>query len=245
MLQTDAFLLQAPNADQSRVLPPLERFQGSLAQRVYGALKDAILTLALGPGEMLRKPEICAGLGISRSPVAEAVARLATEGLIDVVPQAGSFVARFSMEEIREGAFLREALEVATVAHVAPAIGEETLVLLRRNLRMQEVLVADGDIAGFYEQDAQMHAIILGASGFRRRAAMSETAWVHVNRARRLVLPRPGRVAETLAEHRAILAALEARDGPRAAEAMRAHLARLVPNLEPLTQTHPGLFARP
>ena len=245
MLQTDAFLLQAPNIDQARALPPLERFQGSLAQRVYGALKDAILTLALRPGEMLRKPEICAGLGISRSPVAEAVARLAAEGLIDVVPQAGSFVARFSMEEIREGAFLREALEVATVAHVAPAIGEETLVLLRRNLRMQEVLVADGDIAGFYEQDAQMHAIILGASGFRRLAAMSETAWVHVNRARRLVLPRPGRVVETLAEHRAILAALEARDGPRAAEAMRAHLARLVPNLEPLTQTHPGLFARP
>ena len=62
MLQTDPFLLQAPNADQSRVLPPLERFQGSLAQRVYGALKDAILTLALRPGEMLRKPEICAGL---------------------------------------------------------------------------------------------------------------------------------------------------------------------------------------
>ena len=245
MLQTDTFLLQAPNADQSRVLPPLDHYQGSLAQRVYGALKDAILTLALRPGEMLRKPEICAGLGISRSPVAEAVARLATEGLIDVVPQAGSFVARFSMEEIREGAFLREALEVATVAHVAPAIGEDTLVLLRRNLRLQEVLVADGDIAGFYELDAQMHAIILGASGFRRLAAMSETAWVHVNRARRLVLPRPGRVAETLAEHRAILAALEARDGPRAAEAMRAHLARLVPNLEPLTQTHPGLFARP
>ncbi|MGA0714272.1 MAG: GntR family transcriptional regulator [Gemmobacter sp.] len=245
MLQTDPFLLQAPNADQSRVLPPLERFQGSLAQRVYGALKDAILTLALRPGEMLRKPEICAGLGISRSPVAEAVARLAAEGLVDVVPQAGSFVARFSMEEIREGAFLREALEVATIAHLAPAIAEETLVLLRRNLRLQEVLVADGDIAGFYEQDAQMHAMILAASGFRRIAALSETAWVHVNRARRLVLPRPGRVAAPRGAPRAILAALAARAGARAAAALRAHLGRRVPILEPLTETHPGLFARP
>lgn len=245
MLQTDPFLLQAPNVDQARVLAPLERYHGSLAQRVYGALKDAILTLALRPGEMLRKPEICAGLGISRSPVAEAVARLAAEGLIDVVPQAGSYVARFSMDEIREGAFLREALEGATVAHVAPMISEETLIVLRRNLRLQEALVADGDIEGFYQQDAQMHAVILGASGFRRIAAMSETAWVHVNRARRLVLPRPGRVAETLAEHRQILTALEARDAAAAAEAMRHHLSRLVPLLVPLAETYPELFVRP
>ena len=69
-------------------------------------MKDAILSLAYQPGQIMRKGEICEQLDISRSPVSEAVTRLAAEGLVDVIPQAGTFVTRFSMAEIREGAFL-------------------------------------------------------------------------------------------------------------------------------------------
>mgnify|MGYP002662527171 CR=1 FL=1 len=94
-------------------LRPLAQFSGPPGARVYQTLRQAILSVSYRPGEILRKPEICEVLGVSRSPVADAVARLAAEGLVDVVPQAGTFVARFSMEEIREGAFLREAAELA------------------------------------------------------------------------------------------------------------------------------------
>lgn len=222
--------------------PALEEFSGSLAQRVYLALKEAILTLAYRPGEAMRKPEICAALGVSRSPVAEAVARLAAEGLVEVVPQSGTFVARFSMEEIREGAFLREALELAAVERVAPGITDDQLVQLRRNLRVQEAHVGDGDFAGFYQTDSQMHELILSFTGFRRLPALSDSAWVHVNRARRLTLPEPGRVQQTLAEHQAIVAALEARDPEAARAATRHHLRQLVAFLEPLLTTRPELF---
>ena len=126
------------------------------------------MALRLKPGEILRKPEICDELGVSRSPVSEAMARLAGEGLVDIVPQAGSFVSRFSMAELREGAFLREAIELHAVAYVAETIDEDTLKLLRRNLRIQEALVEDGDFAGFYAQDAELHGAILAATGFRR-----------------------------------------------------------------------------
>lgn len=223
-------------------LKPLDAYSGSLAQRVYLTLKDAILSLGYAPGEALKKPEICAALGVSRSPVSEAVARLAAEGLVDVIPQSGTFVARFSMEEIREGAFLREALELAAVERVADTITEEQLVLLRRNLRLQEVLVADGDFAGFYRTDSEMHELILGFTGFRRLATLAGTAWVHVNRARQLILPEPGRVQNTLAEHHAILAALEAHDAPAAREATRQHLGQLLTILEPLMVARPELF---
>jgi GntR family transcriptional regulator, rspAB operon transcriptional repressor len=145
---------------------------------------------------------------VSRSPVAEAVARLAAEGLVQVVPQSGTFVARFSMDEIREGAFLREALELAAVERVAERITEDQLVLLRRNLRLQEVLVEDRDFPGFYQTDSQMHELVLSFTGLRRLAGLSETAWVHVNRARQLILPEPGRVQATLTEHQAIVSAL-------------------------------------
>lgn len=223
-------------------LAPLGQFSGSLGQRVYQTLREAILSLAYRPGEILRKPEICEALGVSRSPVSDAVARLAAEGLVDVVPQAGTFVARFSMAEIREGAFLREAIEVAAVERVAEMVSDEQLVQLRRNITVQAALVADGDIAGFYKLDAEMHELILSFTGFRRLSQVSETAWLHVNRARQLILPVPGRVTATLAEHRAILAALEARDAALARQATQFHLRQLLTYLEPLERDRPDLF---
>lgn len=235
---------ELPPQDQSAEsrLLPLDRFQGSLGQRVYQCLRTAILALTYRPGEILRKPEICAALGVSRSPVSDAVARLAAEGLVEVVPQAGTFVARFSMEEIREGAFIREAIEVAAAERVAETVTDAQLVLLRRNLVVQAALLADGDISGFYKTDAEMHELILGFTGFRRLAQVSDTAWLNVNRARRLILPVPGRVAQTLDEHRAILSALEARDPAAARAAVQGHLRQLLHYLEPLERERPELF---
>ena len=242
MLQREDGPPQVPERPGGR-LSPLEAFPGSLANRTYLSLREAILNLSYRPGEALRKGEICEVLGVSRSPVAEAITRLAGEGLVDVVPQAGTYVARFSMDEIREGAFLREAIELAAVEALAVRITDEQLVQLRRNLRVQEALVADGDFAGFYKLDGEMHGMVLAFTGFRKLGQVADTAWVHVNRARQLILPMPGRVAETLEEHKAILAALEARDAEAARRAMRRHLGRLVTFLEPLEKSHPELFA--
>jgi DNA-binding GntR family transcriptional regulator len=240
MLQPSAPPPQAVSGPAA--LLPLDRFAGTLGQRVYQALRQAILSVAFRPGESLRKPEICAALGVSRSPVADAVARLAVEGLVRVVPQAGTFVARFSMADIREGAFLREAIELAAAERVAPAITEDQLVLLRRSLTVQAALLAEGDTAGFYAQDAAMHEQMLSFTGFRRLAQVSDTAWLHVNRARQLILPVPGRIEATLAEHRAIVAAFEARDPSAARDALRLHLSQLMRYLEPLERERPELF---
>lgn len=241
MLQPHLAPSQDPNAQNQRLLP-LDQFSGSLGQRVYQSLHSAIMSLTYRPGEILRKPDICDQLAVSRSPVSDAVARLASEGLVDVVPQAGTYVAKFSMAEIREGAFLREAIEVAAAEQVASGISDEQVLLLQRNLRLQEVLIADGDIAGFYKADGEMHSLILSFTGYRKLAVVSETAWAHVNRARRLILPVPGRVAATLNEHRAIVGAFEARDPVAARFAIRLHLRQLVTYLEPLERSHPDLF---
>ncbi len=223
-------------------LRPLTGFSGSLGQRVYQTLRQAILALEYRPGEILRKPEICEALGVSRSPVADAVARLQTEGLVDVVPQAGTFVARFSMQEIREGAFLREAIELAAIERVAGIVTNDQILQLRRNLTVQAALVADGDIPGFYAMDAAMHELLLSFTGFPRLAQVSETAWAHVNRARQLILPVPGRVQATLAEHQTILSAVEARNPAAARAAVRSHLHQLITYLEPLERDRPDLF---
>lgn len=213
-----------------------------MALRTYRSLRSAILDLTYRPGEAMRKSEICAALGVSRSPVSEAIARLAAEGLVRVVPQAGTFVSLFSMAEIREGAFLREAIESSAAELVAERITDDQLSALRRNLKLQETIVAEGDHAGFYRLDREFHALILSATGFPRLQQVSETAWLHVDRARQQVAPIPGRLAETLVEHWAVHAALAARDPVAARDAMRHHLRQLLAYLEPLEQERPELF---
>ncbi|WP_421852939.1 GntR family transcriptional regulator [Oricola sp.] len=217
-------------------------FPGPLSNRAFLSLKDAILNLAYSPGEALRKPEICEALGVSRSPVSEAITKLAAEGLVKVIPQAGTYVARFSMDEIREGAFLRESLELGAVEYLAESITPEQLALLKRNLVIQKALLDAGDVAGFYKMDAEMHRLLMEFTGFKRLGQIAETSWVHVNRARQLILPEPGRVEATIEEHRRIVEALGARDADAARKATRAHLRQLIRYLEPLERERPDLF---
>jgi DNA-binding GntR family transcriptional regulator len=234
--------VQQTSSETSVQLTPLSYYNGTLSSRVYHSMKDAILSLAYQPGQIMRKGDICEQLDISRSPVSEAVTRLAAEGLVDVIPQAGTFVTRFSMAEIREGSFLREALEIAAVELVAKTITDDQVKLLKRNLRVQQALVDDLDVQGFYQFDSEMHNLIFGFTNYRRLAAMAETSWLQVNRARQLVLPNPDRVADTLAEHRAIVSALQARDPKAARKATKKHLGQLLLHLEAIELDRPDLF---
>lgn len=220
----------------------IEDFSGSLANRVHLFLRDAIMSLDYAPGEMLRKVEIAETLGVSRSPVSEAFAKLAGEGLVEIIPQSGTYVSRFSMDEIREGTFIRTALERAAVEKIAVERSEKQLTLLNRNLRLQEVLLQDGDIPGFYRADEEMHALILSFTGYRRLARLAESTWLQVNRARQLVLPSPGRIQETLKEHEAIVQAIREGDPAAARKATSRHIAKLIKRLEPLEISRPELF---
>ena len=227
---------------ETKKLKTIEPSLGSLAQRTYSTLRDAIINLKFKPGELIRKSELCASLGVSRSPISEAISRLAQEGLVEVFPQAGTYVARFSMDEIREGAFIREALELAAIERLGRQISQEQIVLLRRNIRIQEAFVADEDFQGFYGLDREFHQMLLAFTDFKKLTWFAETAWVNVDRARQLVLPVPGRVAETLTEHQAIFQALQRRNPAAARAAMQAHLGRLMSFLTPLEKEHPEFF---
>ena len=225
-----------------RLLDPLSSFTGSLANRVFLSLRNAIFSQIYCPGEILRKGEVCDLLGVSRSPVSEAVTRLATEGLVRIQPQAGTFVSRFSMAEIREGAFMREALELAAVERVARLINGQQLELLKQNLGLQQELATRQDAQGFFQADRAMHALILSFTGFDRLAPLAEQSWVQVDRARIMHLPSPGRVQETLSEHHDIVDALSDRDPARARAVTRHHLTQLIKYLEPMEKSHPELF---
>ena len=117
------------DADVSK-LSVLDELNGSLADRVYESVKSAILELHFLPGAVIRKSAICERLGLSRSPVSDALARLSSEGLVDIIPQSGTRVSRLSFNAIREDSFLREALEVAAARHAALHRSDETVATL-------------------------------------------------------------------------------------------------------------------
>lgn len=232
------------NDIDAALLADISTLEGSLAQRVYQAMKEAILALDFPPGANVRKAPICEKLGVSRAPVTEAIARLANDGLVDVVPQSGTHVSYFSMDEIREGVFLREALEVATIAKVARDITEDQLKKLSRNMRLQELLVEDDDITGFYQADEEFHQLLMEFTGFQRLPDVAQTVSLQVTRARLLLLPTPGRVAETLEEHRGLFNAIRDRDEQAAQREMQRHIGQLLPRIAALQADKPELFQK-
>ncbi len=220
----------------------LDNFQGSLTNRTFLAVREAIIELNFLPGEIIRKHDICNALGVSRSPVSEALAKLRNEGLVEVVPQSGTFVSRFSLQDIKEGAFLREAIELACIEILASNISEQQLIDLNRNLKLQKVLAESDDYQGFYQLDAKMHGMIMDFTGYKNLAKVTKTGWVQVDRARQLLLPVDGRLKKAFQEHRAVIKALEQNDVALAREKMKTHLNQLILLLTPLEKKHPHLF---
>jgi DNA-binding GntR family transcriptional regulator len=228
--------------DDHSITLDINNLDGPLGQRVYTVLRDKILTMSFKPGTVLRKGALCDQMGVSRSPMTEALNRLSSEGLVDIIPQSATRVSQFSMFELREESFLREAIEVATVAEVARNRTDEQLTILSRNLKLQSLLVEDADFQGFFEADLEFHALILAFSGYPKVAASVEQMSLQLHRARMLILPEPGRPAETIAEHLAILTAIKARDARAARSAMSDHLGQLITRIEPLEQQHAEFF---
>ncbi|MFV0358605.1 GntR family transcriptional regulator [Tropicimonas sp.] len=232
-------------ADQTppvEALASIEGMTGPLSQRVYTALRKAILDLTFPPGTVLRKAAICARFGVSRSPVAEAITLLGAEGLVEVIPQSATRVARFSLDEIREESFLRDAIETTAAARVAEGRTDDQLAQLTRNLRLQGLLVEDRDYPGFLEADEAFHTLILSFTGYRKAVDLAGQLSLKLRRARLLMIPDEGRAAAALAEHTAIVDAIRAGDGEAATRVMRHHLSQLLGQIEPLERAHPDFF---
>lgn len=216
--------------------------KGGATARVYAALREAIVQLDLRPGEVLDKPAIALRMGVSRFPVGEAMTRLAAEGLVDIIPQSGSRVALIKISDARENMFLRRALELETVRAIAQTASPSLIEQLQTNLRYQQAAIAAKDLKGFHDFDLAFHAALQDHLGFERVRTVAETARLGLDRIRRLLNTRR-RLDLTLAEHKAILSAIAARDGEAAGCAMGHHLDAVMAELESFARERPELFA--
>ncbi|WP_436499793.1 GntR family transcriptional regulator [Actinokineospora sp. HUAS TT18] len=223
-------------------LPPVERtpIRARTSDRVYDQLAAAIRDLRLPPGASLSETELAAQLHVSRTPLREAIARLAENGLVTVVPQVGTRVALISLGDVVQAQFVREHLEVAAFT-VACGLSPD-ISALRESLARQELAHASHDVDAFFAADETFHERIFAISGYPGAWRAMQSVKVQLDRLRRLSLPEADTVAELIAEHTMIVDALEARDIPSGVEALRGHARRVLDYGPTLRGIHPEVF---
>ena len=210
--------------------------------QVYGILRDAIVNMQLVPGISINKELISSKLKVSRTPVSEAVIRLEENGLVEVFPQHGTFVSKIRVSDVRQGAFLRKALEVAAVREVSERATQDQIDQLRKNIRYQESALGAADLDDFHVHDEKFHTLICMFTGYPRLPRLVDGSRAQLDRVRKLLLPDPTRPIDTIEEHKEIVAAIEAKDPDLAALVTKNHLDKTPNKLEQLIQQQPELF---
>ncbi len=203
-------------------LSPVRR--ASLAVRAYEELKRAILSGELAPDSPLAEVELAEALGISRTPVREALAHLRRDGLVEAIHGGGNVVRRLDAEEVRELFLVREALEsLAVREHAALTHSVEELQTLRKLIHAQRSAMNDDDVERFLDADEEFHLTICRQARLDHVAELLVSLRNKMRQAGLGAVTQRNRMQHVLREHTAILRALKARR-PDAVAAMTAHL---------------------
>jgi DNA-binding GntR family transcriptional regulator len=196
----------------------------TLTLEAYRALRRAILNRRYPPGTKLVVRELAQALGLSPTPVKEALAALEREGLVRAIPHRGYQVPALGLEDIREIYELREALEGLAARLAALKGGVDLLDRLQELLLRQREAAAREDLEAYGDLDLAFHHALWEASGNQRLLRNAENLDGQVRLLISTSAAVPGRLPSALTEHGAILERLSARDPEGAERAMRLHV---------------------
>jgi DNA-binding GntR family transcriptional regulator len=201
-----------------------------ISEVTYDLIKEKIASKEFAPGARLNLEEIEKQMGVSRTPLKQALDRLALEGLIQILPRSGTFVSNPSPEEISESFEVRCVFEVYAVGLAAQWIREDELETLKNLLKELQGLSAAEDWSAIYPRylktDHLFHHQLIVISRNKRLLQAFERENVHAQMARIRYQHPEGELGLVQAEHERILAALIAHDPEAAKKAMEAHLQR-------------------
>jgi DNA-binding GntR family transcriptional regulator len=240
--------IRVPLARSQLALPPRPRpvtaqaRSRTAATAVYRALRTDIIAMRISPGQAINEKSVAVEHGVSRTPVREALLRLAGENLVEIFPQSGTFVTRIPMAALPEAIMVRKALEDLTVRRATERIDAERLATLRNIVDWQQTLEQRRDHDGFHAADEAFHANIAEIAGHSGIWQLVEQVKVQVDRYRRLTLPVPGRMGRVVDEHAVVLAAIATGDPDQASAAMAAHLDGLSASIRDVRDLNPDYF---
>jgi len=194
---------------------------------VFQILRESILTELFRPGERLNIKDLRAKLGVSLTPIRDAINRLAAEGLVEIRPRSGTFVTDLSAEEVAETFEIRSALECLAAEKMITRVTAQDIELIRALVADIEQPVTNERERSLHERkNVELHSLIVELSGNRKLVEIYRGLNAHIKIAR-IHHSREGwtqRIEKEIAEHRAILRAIEERDLQSLIQALRQHI---------------------
>lgn len=191
---------------------------------VFNTLRKAILTGQLKPGERLMEVHLASRLGVSRTPIREAIRKLELEGLVIMIPRRGAEVARITEKSLKDVLEVRRALDALSVELACDRITQEDISRLLEACRAFERAVREGDASVIASEDVALHDIIVEATGNVRLQQLVNNLSEQMYRFRFVYIKEESQHDNLIAEHREIYESIVSRDKERAAAAARLHI---------------------
>jgi DNA-binding GntR family transcriptional regulator len=196
-----------------------------LSEKAYQLIKKKIITLELPPSSLINEQALMEELELGRTPIREALQRLAAEGLVNTVPRRGMFVANISITDLQKIFEVRLLLEGFCARLAAQRITEEQIAQMERVLQDLEQ-ARNGDVEALMAIDDHFHHLLYQAADNEFLAEVLDRLYAPSLRLWYLVLDRLSDVREAIEQHRGIVEALKAGDGARAEALMQQHVAQ-------------------
>lgn len=220
----------------------LERLAGETARDyAFRVIKDNIVSLELRPGTLVSENEIAMELGISRTPVREAIIDLAKVSVIEILPQRGSYVALIDPKMVEESRFLRHVLDRAVIKVACERATEEDLAELEENVHLQEFYLEKDNPSKIYELDNEFHYLIYKAADKSTIYDMRSTMMIHFDRVRTLSVATV-KDMKIVSDHRGMLEAIKAKDQDEAVRLVDKHLSRYQVDEAMIEEQYPEYF---
>lgn len=204
----------------------------SLSARVFHKLREDILAGNYLPNEELKEKAIGDELGVSRTPVREALRQLELEGLITIIPNKGAYVVGLTKKDIRDIYEIRLLLEGLCAGWAAEHIAEAQLQELEENIFLTRFHAEKQNWEQMVELDNRFHEILYQSCGSKELERVLKEYHQYVQRVRRVTLARPNRSLNSCEEHQVILEALKERNPQKAEDAAQAHIRHTMSNMD-------------
>ncbi len=195
-----------------------------LREIVFETLREAILSGKLEPGERLMEIQLAEEMGVSRTPVREAIRKLELEGFVVMIPRKGAYVAGISHKDVTDVFEVRAALEALAAGLAAERATDEEIEKLDRSLLAYSEQTNKQDIDGIVESDTGFHELLYKCSRNERLQSMITLLREIIQRVRTVSLSQPGRSKDAVEEHRQIVDAIAERNVELAQHLAREHI---------------------
>ena len=191
---------------------------------VFNTLRKAILTGELKPGERLMEIHLANQLGVSRTPIREAIRKLELEGLVNMIPRRGAEVAQITEKSLKDVLEVRRALDALCAELACDRITEDEKLKLRRACEDFEAATATGDVTTIAEADVALHDIIVEATGNQRLIQLINNLSEQMYRYRFEYIKDENQHKRLVEEHKMIYESIAGHDREKAAQAAKIHI---------------------